>query len=78
MGRAQMLLHRLDEAEQSLLHALAIRQRLAAADANNREDRRGVGSLHGLLSGLYREKGDTARAAQMARMGKEELAALRR
>jgi len=57
MGIAYTWLKRWDEAERAIRDAIAIRERLVAADAGNREDRRGLTVLQGALSNVLRERG---------------------
>jgi tetratricopeptide (TPR) repeat protein len=58
LGIACMHLQRWDEAERATRDAIAIRDRLVAADAGNREDRRGLSVLYSSLSAIREGRGD--------------------
>jgi tetratricopeptide (TPR) repeat protein len=77
MARADMQLQRWEDAASSFDAALSIHTRLIQRDPNNREDRRDIASLHGLMSNLYKARGDQANAEKFARMGREERDRLR-
>jgi len=77
MGRADTQLQRWEDASNSFDAALAIHTRLIERDPNNREDRRDIASLHGLMATLYRARGDQANAEKFMKMGREERDRLR-
>lgn len=77
MARADMQLQRWGDAAAALNAAMAINASIIQRDPNNREERRDIASLHGLMSGLYKAQGDVANAEKFAKMGREELARLK-
>jgi hypothetical protein len=77
MARADMQLRRWQDASDALGAAMAINTRIIERDPNNREERRDIASLHGLMSSLYQARGDEANAAKFAAMAREEQARLR-
>ncbi|HEV7574191.1 MAG TPA: protein kinase [Thermoanaerobaculia bacterium] len=77
IARASLQLHRWPEASEAIDAALAIHTRLIERDPTNREDRRDVGVLHGLMSTLHAARGDAVNAKRYAAMARSELARLR-
>ncbi|MEA2163071.1 MAG: eukaryotic-like serine/threonine-protein kinase [Thermoanaerobaculia bacterium] len=78
IARANMQLRNWSDAANAVDEALAIHTRRIQRDSTNREERRDIGSLYGIMSSLYDEQGDHAKAAKFAQMAKEELARLQR
>jgi len=76
-GLANIRLQHWPEASDALNAALSIHTRLIQRDPTNREERRDIGSLYGLMSNLYKSRGDHANAEKYARMSREETAKLR-
>ena len=77
IARANLLLHRWPEAAEAVDAALAIHTHLIERDPSNREDRRDVAVLHGLMSELHTARGDAANAKRYAAMARSELASLK-
>ncbi len=77
LARADMQLQRWQDASAALDAATAINDSIIQRDPNNREERRDIASLRGLMSQLYKEQGDVANAEKFAKMGREELARLK-
>jgi tetratricopeptide (TPR) repeat protein len=77
MARADMQLQRWQDAAAALNAAMAINTAIIQRDPNNREERRDIASLHGLMSSLYKAKGDVAHEEKFAKMAREELARLK-
>jgi tetratricopeptide (TPR) repeat protein len=76
-ARADMQLQKWDEAASSFDAALAIHTHLIERDPSNREDRRDIAALHGLMGNLYKARGDQANAEKFMKMGREERDRLR-
>jgi hypothetical protein len=64
MGFADMNLRRWDDGERATREAIAIRERLVAADSGNREDIRGLAVLYGVLATISRNRGDSGAYAR--------------
>lgn len=76
-ARAEMKLQHWPEATDAVAAALTIHTRLIERDPSNREDRRDISSLHGLMSSLYKARGDDANAEKFAEMNRAEQLRLR-
>jgi non-specific serine/threonine protein kinase/serine/threonine-protein kinase len=77
IARANLQLHRWPEASEAIGAALAIHTKLIERDPTNREDRRDVAVLHGLMSELHTTRGDAANAKRYAALSRSELASLK-
>lgn len=77
MARADMQLQRWQDAAAALNAAMAINTSIINRDPNNREERRDIASLHGLLSNLYKAQGDATNAEKFAKLAIEERERLR-
>jgi tetratricopeptide (TPR) repeat protein len=77
IARANLQLHRWPEASEAVDAALAIHTQLIERDPGNREDRRDVAVLHGLMSELHTARGDAANAKRYAALSRSELASLK-
>jgi tetratricopeptide (TPR) repeat protein len=76
-ARAEMQLKRWPEASNALDSALSIHTRLIQRDPTNREERRDIASLYGLMSSLYESRGDAENAEKFAAMAREKRALLK-
>ncbi len=77
LAQANMNLKRFDDASEALAAAMVIHQRLVARDPNNREERRDIASLHGLMGTLYRSRGDIPNGQKYAAMARSEFERLK-
>jgi hypothetical protein len=77
LARANMQLQRWPEAAGAVNAALSIHTRFIERDPNNREARRDIAGLYGLMSELNGRHGDVANAEKYAAMSREERAQLK-
>jgi hypothetical protein len=72
-----MQLHRWPEAADAAESALAIETRLIERDPTNREYRRDMAGLYGMMSTVHAARGDAATAEKYAAMNRAERARLK-
>jgi tetratricopeptide (TPR) repeat protein len=78
LARANANLRRWPDATAALDAANAIHTHLIQRDPTNREEHRDIASFYGIVSNLYKQQGDAAKAEKFSEMGKHELALLQR
>jgi hypothetical protein len=78
LARANAHLHRWTDAATAIDAANAIHTHLIQRDPTNREEHRDIASFYGIVSKLYEQQGDGAKAEEFLEMSKRELAMLKR
>jgi eukaryotic-like serine/threonine-protein kinase len=77
LARANMQLQRWPETSEAVNAALSIHTRFIERDPTNREARRDIAGLYGLMSNLHAARGDTANAEKYSAMARAERARLK-